>query len=313
MVCGDVGRGLFGDLRAPAGSAKSPVIWRQKPHEPVLSAGGKCIVRGSMRLAAPRVVRSAARRSNKREWEQPGVASDTFSCVVCGAGVCHPVYPAALPWVKQCAGCGVRCTWPQPSDDELAACYDAEYAEAFGRHGTCGVEDPAMKEAQGVRLLLRVERQIGVGRLLDVGCGMGEMLASAARRGWQVAGIEPNRCAARCARQRVPQADVFCGPVEVFPVVAGAFDVITCLEVIEHLREPAAALSRLYGCLRPGGLLVATTPDAGGVHARLSGSIGTAIICGTSTGGRCAAWRCRRAFRGYAAGRRGKFSPQDIF
>ncbi len=128
-----------------------------------------------------------------------------------------------------------------------------------------------MKEAQGVRLLLRVERQIGVGRLLDVGCGMGEMLASAARRGWQVAGIEPNRCAARCARQRVPQADVFCGPVEVFPVVAGAFDVITCLEVIEHLREPAAALSRLYGCLRPGGLLVATTPDAGGVHARLSG------------------------------------------
>lgn len=199
------------------------------------------------------------------------MASDTFLCVVCGAGRCYPVYPATLPWVKRCAGCGVRCTWPQPSDEELAACYDAEYGGTSGREGAWGIEDPAMKEAHSARLLARVERQIGVGRLLDVGCGTGGMLASAARRGWQVAGIEPNRQAAGRARQRVCRAEVFCGPVEAFAEAAERFDLITCLEVIEHLRDPAAALSRLYGCLRPGGLLVATTPDASGVHARLSG------------------------------------------
>lgn len=183
----------------------------------------------------------------------------------------RPVYRMQLPWLKRCVGCGLRCTWPQPSDEELAACSAAEYERAVGSEEAYAAEYGQMKETQAGRLLARVERRSGIGRLLDVGCGVGELLAVAARRGWRVAGIEPNRCAACRAREHTPSAEVFCGPLEAYPPPANAFDLVTCLEVLEHLRDPGAGLARLYGCLRPGGLLVATTPDAGGLHAWLSG------------------------------------------
>ena len=54
------------------------------------------------------------------------------------------------------------------------------------------------------------------------------------------------------------------------PLEPGSFDVVLCGDVIEHLRDPVAALARLRPLLRPGGRLVLSTPNVANWAIRLS-------------------------------------------
>lgn len=104
-------------------------------------------------------------------------------------------------------------------------------------------------------------------RLLDVGCGAGAFLARAAARGYSCHGVERNPLLAERTRARGFPATT--GDVaDLAP--AGAFDVITLFDVIEHLPEPMAVLRSLAGALAPGGELVVATPNHASPVARLS-------------------------------------------
>ncbi len=149
--------------------------------------------------------------------------------------------------------------------------YGPDYYGALGYDVLAGGEWPKSQEAWADRVLGLAERHVRPGRLLDVGSGLGDVLVVGVRRGWQVTGIEANRLAAELAAKRVPQAEVVCDCLERFDRPGVTFDLVTCLEVVEHLRDPAACLERIRGLLRRGGILVATTPDAGSLHARLAG------------------------------------------
>ena len=104
---------------------------------------------------------------------------------------------------------------------------------------------------------LRWPRLVAHLRLLDVGCANGAFVSYAAASGFAAEGLEPNPAMAAWAQQS-------CGrPVHrSWATVRGPFDVITCHDVIEHVRDPQRELLRLRRHLRPGGLLVIDTPDA---------------------------------------------------
>jgi SAM-dependent methyltransferase len=95
-------------------------------------------------------------------------------------------------------------------------------------------------------------------RALDAGCGSGRMLLELARYG-EVSGIELNDQAVAAARARGP-FDVRAGRVEELPWDAGEFDLITCLDVVEHLRDDVGGLAELRRVSAPGGWLVVTVP-----------------------------------------------------
>jgi SAM-dependent methyltransferase len=169
----------------------------------------------------------------------------------------------------RCAECGLLGAYPQPDDDELAAIYSAAYYHRFGffgdAHGACH----AMKQAGFDRLLEHAERFVPPASLLDIGCGLGDMLVAATRRGWAATGVEPHSSALEAAMPIVGDVIRQCA-FEEFDTEQ-SFDLVTCTDVLEHLRRPDAALARMGELLRPGGVLLVTTIDVHSLPARVLG------------------------------------------
>lgn len=95
-------------------------------------------------------------------------------------------------------------------------------------------------------------------RILDAGCGSGRTLLELTRYG-AVSGIELDPDAAQAARAR-GQFDVRTGRLEELPWEPASFDLLTCLDVIEHTPDDRATLSELARVTRPGGWLLVTVP-----------------------------------------------------
>jgi 2-polyprenyl-6-hydroxyphenyl methylase / 3-demethylubiquinone-9 3-methyltransferase len=98
---------------------------------------------------------------------------------------------------------------------------------------------------------------------LDVGCGAGLLAEPLARLGAQVTAIDAAPELILVAREHAAgqglAIDYRAAAVE---DVEGEFDLITCLEVIEHVADPQAFVASLARRLAPGGLLIMSTPNA---------------------------------------------------
>lgn len=101
-------------------------------------------------------------------------------------------------------------------------------------------------------------------RVLDVGCGTGAFLEEARHDGPEVAGIEINPTAADVARSR--GVSVTIGSILGAVPLGYGWDVVTLWDVLDHLDDPAEALSRLRARMKPGGLLVVRGRNAA-LHA----------------------------------------------
>jgi SAM-dependent methyltransferase len=97
------------------------------------------------------------------------------------------------------------------------------------------------------------------GRLLDVGCWTGSLLAAAVARGWEASGVEPSAWAVARAQER--GLAVTQGSLDELP--ADTFRLVTSCDVLEHLLDPGDGLDRIARVLEPGGWLYLTVPDAG--------------------------------------------------
>jgi 2-polyprenyl-6-hydroxyphenyl methylase/3-demethylubiquinone-9 3-methyltransferase len=100
-------------------------------------------------------------------------------------------------------------------------------------------------------------------RALDVGCGAGLLTEPLARLGAQVTGLDAapeNIAAAKAhAEGQALAIDYRATPVE--QLAESGFDLVTSMEVIEHVADPAAFVAALAGKLAPYGLLILSTPN----------------------------------------------------
>jgi O-antigen biosynthesis protein len=106
-------------------------------------------------------------------------------------------------------------------------------------------------------------------RVLDIGCSSGYLAKRLVDRGCTVIGMDLDPKDLEVAQQWC--AEVYAGNIEDMglPFEEGTFDVVLCGDLVEHLRDPTAALARVRPLLKPGGLLVLSTPNVANWSIRL--------------------------------------------
>jgi 2-polyprenyl-6-hydroxyphenyl methylase/3-demethylubiquinone-9 3-methyltransferase len=113
---------------------------------------------------------------------------------------------------------------------------------------------------------------------LDVGCGAGLLAEPLARLGATVTGIDAAPEVIAVAREHAEgqrlSIDYRSGDVQ---QLEGKFDLITCMEVIEHVADPAAFVTALARRLAPNGLLILSTPNATGWSKLLMITLGEGL------------------------------------
>lgn len=98
---------------------------------------------------------------------------------------------------------------------------------------------------------------------LDVGCGAGLLCEPLARLGGAVTGVDaaPENAQAAALHSDNSGLDIRYIAGEIGQQNIGTFDLVTCLEVIEHVADKHAFLSELAAKLAPGGLMILSTPN----------------------------------------------------
>ena len=101
-------------------------------------------------------------------------------------------------------------------------------------------------------------------RVLDIGCGGGILTEALARAGAQVQGLDASEAVIRVARQHAHENSLkieysAAGLDDFATDNSNDFDILTCMELLEHVPDPEALLLTCARLLRPGGHLILAT------------------------------------------------------
>jgi SAM-dependent methyltransferase len=149
---------------------------------------------------------------------------------------------------------------------ETARFYDEVY------HSRCEAEPvpSAHFERLAKRLAIAPDH-----RVLDVACGTGAWLLSAANRGAEISGIDISERAINACCRVLPQGDFRTGKAEALPFPDDAFDLVTCLGALEHFIDPKSALREMVRVAKQEARLLILVPNSGFPTYRLG------LFCGT--------------------------------
>ena len=159
----------------------------------------------------------------------------------------------------KCADCGLSCTERIGSDEAVAEYYRGRTAHAGKLEE--GNELAAAMASFQAELLSRVISHEG-GRLLELGCAAGNLLAAMEQRGWQCWGVELSETSLQAASSTT-HATLHLGTLDNFSHPLEDFDCIAAFDLLAHLTDPVTTLRQAASLLRPGGWLVLSTVNEG--------------------------------------------------
>jgi 2-polyprenyl-3-methyl-5-hydroxy-6-metoxy-1,4-benzoquinol methylase len=191
----------------------------------------------------------------------------------CPVGCAAPLVPSQIELAEgpllRCAACGQL----------VSQCSETAYRDALAKWDTAAGTTPDARSVRRhahvsrrrLRTLLAVLGRDATGtKLLDVGCSSGAFLGVARERGLDAEGVEISTEAAAAARRAGFR--VYTGLLEDASFPAASFDAVALIELLEHLRDPRALLAECRRILRPGGVLMATTPNGASWTAAAMGA-----------------------------------------
>jgi SAM-dependent methyltransferase len=171
-------------------------------------------------------------------------------CLISGSEKLRPLKGYEKDYLVKSSPVGFVFSAKIPTEEELIACYEGYAREEY----LSPVTAKRFNE-----LLDGFEPYRKTGRILDIGCDTGLFLLEAKKRGWEVYGTEYTETALqKCRANGIQMQQGKLNPSLYEPEM---FDVITLMEVIEHINNPQEEIQNIKQLLRPGGLFYFTTPN----------------------------------------------------
>src|SRR5262245_29411201 len=203
--------------------------------------------------------------------------ADVPTCWVCGGGALTREHDAILDldvyrdqypdlaaysgetvWLRRCSACGFTQPERLPS---LPGFFDRLYDQLWSADWVEQEFESDYKDLIFRTILGGLDkRAVATRRLLDIGAHAGRFIHLAARAGWKPEGIELNPRTASFARARTG-LPVHAVNVDQLPLSSRSYGAITLIDVLEHVPDPVALLSRVDDALEAGGWVVVKVPS----------------------------------------------------
>jgi SAM-dependent methyltransferase len=188
-------------------------------------------------------------------------------CTIC-LGDSHRFLNVRGYWVRACVSCGHQFAEITPTTTHVADVYSDAYFTSGGSGYADYCSEGDLLRAQGRCYAGIVGPHIQApGTMLDVGSAAGFLLAGFCDCGWTGQGIEPNHSMAEYGREHLG-LHIQTGTLGHVDYHA-TFDLVTMIQVIAHLPDPAHALGTARRILRNGGLLLVETWNRDSLCCRL--------------------------------------------
>jgi SAM-dependent methyltransferase len=167
--------------------------------------------------------------------------------------------------VARCGSCGLGVTLPPAGPEELAAFYPKTYGAYALPSGALALVSMAIQRLQRWQALrsepLRLLAESPPGRLLEIGCGRGDLGSWLVGLGWSVTGVEPSPEACAVARSR--GIDARAGTLAEVELEPRSYDAVVFRQSLEHVTEPVADLRRTLDALGEGAIAIVSVPNFG--------------------------------------------------
>ena len=201
--------------------------------------------------------------------------------------------------IVRCRNCGLVYVNPRPGPEEIGSYYPDEQYYACQPMSSGGLRSrikrlvlesrpgynrqiSGRRKAAGRILSVLFSWQIDVqvpyvpeGKILDVGCGNGQLTSWMTGFGWDV--YCNDTAAAACREAEKAGLHTHCGTLESAQYATGFFDVVVANHALEHVHGPLELLRECHRILKPGGLIIIDLPNFGCYDAGLFGPYWSAL------------------------------------
>ena len=190
--------------------------------------------------------------------------NELTSCPVCRRDQWRKLFRLAGFDHYRCRQCGFIFVNPRLNDEGAQLYYNSDAYKHFFDFCEKPMNDRYGKWSRTLgndlqKLADYLQQLRPQGRMLDVGCGMGVLLATMPAKDYDRVGVEQNANTSEYAQQRYGLRVV--SDTTELQGERGSFDLVTAVEVIEHVSDPHAFIQELTTFMKPDGILLLTTPN----------------------------------------------------
>lgn len=163
--------------------------------------------------------------------------------------------------ICECLNCGLLYTMPRPDKEKLGNYYKSEeyYSHQENKKGFIPKIYERVKKTNLKYKYKIATAGIEIGKMLDIGCGVGDFLHTAETHGWECIGVEPSEEAKEIARQRTKAKIIESNELENLP--DHSFDIITMWHVLEHVENLKWQVEQLQRLIKPTGRIIIALPN----------------------------------------------------
>jgi SAM-dependent methyltransferase len=193
-------------------------------------------------------------------------------CPVCESDHITYAFQACGRRLDECSSCSLLFLNPQPSVAELSGIYSTGYLLGDAEND---LQRAAALKRASARLLIGLACEYcgcgeGKGRkLLDIGCGVGHLLAEAQSAKFQVTGVDVSKELLDQATHNAPGAELHLGAVENLDLPHTIFDICVLADTLAHVPNPMSVMKTVWKLLKPGGTILVATPSLESFTSRI--------------------------------------------